>query len=391
MFVDEVKIFARAGKGGAGCVAFQREAFRPKGGPSGGNGGRGGSVILEATENLNNLIDLYYKPRLVANNGLPGQGQKMEGKAGKDIVILVPCGAMVWGHPPKAPEPTPVPEDEFEDAELEPGVAIRSRGSAEAMEFDLASLPEDDEEVPHDPPRPEPVEEEPEQILADLTEHGQRFVLCQGGRGGLGNKNFATARRQVPRFAQPGEAGQEGEFRVELRLLAQVGLVGYPNAGKSTLLGAISKANPKIAPYPFTTLHPRIGIVEYEDFERLTVCDIPGLVEGAHMNVGLGHQFLRHISRCRALSLIIDMAGVDNRKPWDDYFQLLDELRLYDPEMLNKPRIVVANKMDEPAYDDYIHEFRRRAPDVEIIEISAGLEEGLDRYLDAIRRLSEGR
>ena len=164
----------------------------------------------------------------------------------------------------------------------------------------------------------------------------------------MGNRNFATAARQTPRFAQPGEPGEEGDYLFELRIMAEVGLVGYPNAGKSTLLTAISKARPKIAPYPFTTLHPQIGIVEYADFHRLTVCDVPGLIEGAHQNVGLGHAFLRHIERCKILVLLLDMAGTDGRAPWDDYKQLLKELKLYDPALLEKPRLVVANKMDEP-------------------------------------------
>src|SRR5436305_14313285 len=187
------------------------------------------------------------------------------------------------------------------------------------------------------------------ELVADLTTNGQRFVLCKGGRGGLGNRNFATSVRQAPRFAQPGEAGLEGEYLFELRIMAEVGLVGYPNAGKSTLLTAISKARPKIARYPFTTLHPQIGIVEYGDWHRLTVCDVPGLIEGAHKNVGLGHSFLRHIQRCKVLVVLLDMAGTDGREPWDDYKNLLHELELYDHGLLERPRLVVANKMDEPA------------------------------------------
>src|SRR5258705_2497110 len=183
------------------------------------------------------------------------------------------------------------------------------------------------------------------ELVADLTEHGQRFVLCQGGRGGLGNRNFAPAAPQTPRFAQPGESGGEGNFLFDLRIIAEVGLVGYPNAGKSTLLTAISHARPKVAPYPFTTLHPQIGIVEYADFFRLTVCDVPGLIEGAHRNVGLGHEFLRHVERCKVLVLLLDMAGADGRVPWDDYNSLLRELELYDPALLKRPRLVVANKM----------------------------------------------
>src|SRR5262249_18005793 len=183
------------------------------------------------------------------------------------------------------------------------------------------------------------------ELVADLTQHGQRLVLCKGGRGGLGNRNFATAARQAPRFAQPGEPGTEGDFLFELRIIAEVGLVGFPNAGKSTLLAAISKARPKIAPYPFTTRTPQPGIVGHSDWRRLTVCDVPGLIAGAHRNVGLGHAFLRHIQRCQVLVVLLDMAGVDARQPWDDYRQLLQELELYDPALLDKPRLVAANKM----------------------------------------------
>ena len=219
--------------------------------------------------------------------------------------------------------------------------------------------------------------------------HGQQFVLCKGGRGGLGNRNFATARHQTPRFAQPGEPGTEGEYRLELRILAEIGLVGYPNAGKSTLLAAISKARPKIAPYPFTTLTPQIGILEYSDWKRLTVCDVPGLIEGAHMNVGLGHAFLRHIQRCKILVLLLDMAGTDARKPWDDYKQLLKELELYKPELLEKPRLVVANKMDEPAAEKYLNQFKTKVKKVKVLPISAAFDQGLEKFKQTIRESVE--
>src|SRR5205807_9136108 len=199
----------------------------------------------------------------------------------------------------------------------------------------------------------------------------QRFTLSKGGRGRVRKRNFATAARQKPRFAQPGEAGDEGEFLFELRIIAEVGLVGYPNAGKSTLLTAISHARPKIAPYPFTTLHPQIGIVEYSDYCRLTVCDVPGLIEGAHRNVGLGHEFLRHIERCKVLVLLLDMAGADGRAPWDDYVNLLKELELYDPSLLERPRLVVANKMDEPAAEANLKTFKRKVRKVAPVPIAA--------------------
>jgi GTP-binding protein len=227
------------------------------------------------------------------------------------------------------------------------------------------------------------------ELVADLTVHGQQFVLCKGGRGGLGNRNFATARRQTPRFAQPGEPGEEGDFLFELRIIADVGLVGYPNAGKSTLLTAISRARPKIAPYPFTTLHPQIGIVEYQDFKRLVVCDVPGLIDGAHNNVGLGHAFLRHIQRCKILVLLLDMAGTDNRAPWDDYRQLLKELELYDPALLEKPRYVVANKMDEPAAEENLKKFKRKITRTPVLPVAAGFDEGMDRFKKLIREAVE--
>jgi GTP-binding protein len=226
-------------------------------------------------------------------------------------------------------------------------------------------------------------------MVADLTQHGQQFVLCKGGRGGLGNRNFATSTRQTPRFAQPGEPGDEGDFLLELRIIAEVGLVGYPNAGKSTLLAAVSKARPKIAPYPFTTLHPQIGILEYPDFHRLTVCDVPGLIEGAHRNVGLGHSFLRHIERCTILVLLLDMAGVDGRAPWDDYNQLLNELGLYDESLLDRPRLVVANKMDEPVAEENLKKFKRKFRKLSVLPMAAGFDEGIDTFKTTIREMVE--
>jgi GTP-binding protein len=228
------------------------------------------------------------------------------------------------------------------------------------------------------------------ELVCDLTQHGQRFTLCKGGRGGLGNRNFATARRQTPRFAQPGEEGSnEGEYLFELRIVAEVGLVGYPNAGKSTLLTAISKARPKVAPYPFTTLTPQIGIVEYEDWKRLTVCDVPGLIAGAHQNVGLGHKFLRHIERCKILIILLDMAGTDNREPWDDYKSLLEELELYDPGLLERPRYIVANKMDEPQAEANLKAFKKKIKKAKVLPISAAFDEGVPKFKELIREAVE--
>jgi GTP-binding protein len=393
MFVDEIKIYAKAGHGGKGCVAFHREAFVPKGGPSGGNGGRGGSVILQADHDLNNLIQQYYVPRLIAEEGQSGMGKGMDGHAGKDLIVKVPCGTLVWllkDTTPPLETKMPSPDDEDEDEEsVKPVLGssnanrpiIRSSRGQVAQEIDFGGTEAAEAAA-------EPADTRGE-LVADLTEHGQQFVLCKGGRGGLGNRNFATARRQTPRFAQPGERGTEGEYRLELRIVAEVGLVGYPNAGKSTLLTAISKARPKVAPYPFTTLHPQIGIVEYADWKRLTVCDVPGLIEGAHQNVGLGHAFLRHIQRCKILVLLLDMAGTDNRKPWDDYRQLLQELELYDRALVEKPRLVVANKMDEPAAEEFLKQFKKKVKGVSVLPISAAFDQGVEKFKDTIREAVE--
>ncbi|MGA2750070.1 MAG: GTPase ObgE [Verrucomicrobiota bacterium] len=380
MFVDQVKVYARAGHGGKGCVAFLRETSRPKGGPSGGNGGRGGDVILQADHDLNNLVAQFYNSRLVAEDGHPGLGKGMDGAAGKDLLVNVPCGTMVWsldsGKSPALPQ-----EDVIKSPTLRIGShgrpLIRHAGPECAVEIDL------EQEPPLQPSG------EKGELIADLTIHGQRFVLGKGGRGGLGNRNFATASRQTPRFAQPGESGGEGDYLLELRLIAEVGLVGYPNAGKSTLLAAVSQARPKIAPYPFTTLHPQVGIVQYPDFFRLTVCDVPGLIEGAHRNVGLGHEFLRHLKRCKLLVLLVDMAGTDGREPADDYRQLVEELGLYDPVMLEKPRLVVANKMDEPAAEANLKRFKLKNRRLAVLPISAAFDQGLDTFRKAIRKAIE--
>ncbi|MBA4149969.1 MAG: GTPase ObgE [Verrucomicrobia bacterium] len=388
MFIDQIKVYSRAGHGGKGCIAFTREAYRPKGGPSGGNGGQGGDVILEASHDLNNLIGQFFNPRLIAEDGHAGLGKGMDGPAGKDLIIKVPCGTLIWKLPaqPKPDEEGEGAEDESEEEESRPpkfmtGTSyrpvIRSAGGVQAMEFNLE---EQEEEAPRSSPSHEGAE-----LVADLTQHGQRFTLCKSGRGGLGNRNFATSTRQAPRFAQPGEPGEEGEYIFELQIMAEVGLVGYPNAGKSTLLTAISRARPKVAAYPFTTLHPQIGILEYPDFHRLTVCDVPGLIEGAHENVGLGHKFLRHIERCKILVLLVDMAGTDGRNPWDDYKQLISELGMYDERLLEKPRYVVANKMDEPTAEENLKKFKRKIPKTAVLPISAAFDQGMDKFKKLIR------
>src|SRR3954467_13162491 len=395
MFIDEIKVVAKAGHGGKGAVAFHRETFVPKGGPSGGNGGRGGDVILEADHDLNNLIAQYFQPKLIAQDGQFGMGKGMDGHAGKDLIIKVPCGTLVWLVKRIDPVQKNLPPEEDgdeqdEEQEVSAEKAEFSASSSKrpvfktsagvtAMEYNLAE--ETDSKGTSARPKGE--------LVADLTQHGQRFVLCKAGRGGLGNRNFATSRRQAPRFAQPGEPGAEGEFLFELRIMAEVGLVGYPNAGKSTLLTAVSHARPKIAPYPFTTLHPQIGIVEYADFKRLTVCDVPGLIEGAHNNVGLGHKFLRHIQRCKILVLLLDMAGTDGRHPWDDYNQLLSELELFDASLLKRPRMGGANKIDEPISAENLRKFKRKITKTPVLPISAAFDEGIDTFRKQIRAAVE--
>lgn len=394
MFIDEIKIYARAGHGGRGAVAFRREAYIPKGGPDGGNGGAGGDVILEASHDLNNLIEQYFNPRLIAQSGQGGMGKGMDGKAGKDLVIKVPCGTLVWLVRDTTPLPEAKPrrvgapgsdEEAGEEEDAQATVAghgrsvIRNSGGVRALEIDLGA-----DESPQDA-----FDASKRELVCDLTQHGQRFVLCKGGRGGLGNRNFATSRHQAPRFAQPGEPGTEGHYLLELRMVADVGIVGYPNAGKSTLLTAVSHARPKIAPYPFTTLTPQVGIVEYPDYARLVMCDVPGLIEGAHENVGLGHAFLRHLRRCKVLVVLLDMAGTDNRKPWDDYHHLLAELEAYDPELVTRPRMVVANKMDEPNAEANLKSFKRRVKKTPTLSISAAFGQGMEEFKLAIRKAVE--
>ena len=397
MFIDEVKVFACAGHGGKGAVAFHREAYITKGGPSGGNGGRGGDVVLVADHDLNNLIQQFYVPRLIAEAGEAGMGKGMDGAAGKDLIIKVPCGTLVWriAKPLEAVEADPenevsskvvakVDKGQTKGGKIPIGTdkrpTIRTAKGVSALEIDLEEDGFDD---------PVANVRDKGELVCDLVENGQRFVLCKAGRGGLGNRNFATSVRQAPRFAQPGEAGDEGEFLFELRMVAEVGLVGYPNAGKSTLLTAISHARPRIAPYPFTTLTPQVGILEYQDWHRLTICDVPGLIAGAHQDVGLGHAFLRHIARCRIIVILLDMAGTDNREPWDDYKSLLQELELYDPALLEKPRLVVANKMDEPVAEAMLKKFKRKITKTPVLPISAAFGQGIPEFRRLIREAAQ--
>ena len=389
MFVDAVKIYVQAGKGGRGCVAFLREAFRPKGGPCGGNGGNGGNVILEADANVNNLVNLFYQPHLRAKNGEPGGGKGKDGSNAKNLLVKVPCGTLVWKLPDSKRD-----SDAFfsslesennsknsipKAAPIQPIVVMENSCSQNHSVLRIS----EDFRCRND------IELQDTIFYGDLIESGQRFLIGRGGRGGLGNKNFATARRRLPRFAQPGEAGTEGRFFLELRVIADIGFVGFPNAGKSTLLAALSRARPKIADYPFTTLRPNIGIIEHADHTRTTVCDIPGIIEGAHKNAGLGHDFLRHIKRCKALAWLLDMASADGRKPWEDYRQLRNELKAYDSAMLKRPAIVLANKMDETPSAKNLERFKNEIQQVHPIPIAAAFDQGLDEVKKAFRRATE--
>lgn len=361
MFVDHIRITAKAGDGGNGCVAFRREAFVPRGGPSGGDGGRGGSIILRADTHTDNLTAFFYEPIVKAKSGQNGLGKECYGKAAEDKIVAVPQGTLVYRL--RADKPS---------TELEASVAY---GTSSTF-VDLAKSPEDEERVPQGTKqiRPEDLE-----LIADLTEAGQEFVLCKGGKGGLGNVHFKSSRNRVPVQSTPGEAGEEGTFYLELRKIADVGLVGYPNAGKSTLLTKVSSARPKVAAYPFTTLTPHIGVVELPGFQRLTVADIPGLIEGAHENVGLGHEFLRHIVRCKLLAFVVDMAGTEGRDPLDDLKSLRKEIDLYDETLSTRPWFIVANKMDVEGAEEQLKSFKRRfRRKIEIIPISAAESQNIE-------------
>jgi GTP-binding protein len=369
MFVDHIRIHARAGAGGNGCVSFRREKFVPKGGPDGGDGGKGGSVILRVDENVDNLTDFYYAPLLRAKNGEHGQGKNCYGRGAPEAIFRVPVGTLVW-RVPQEPKASGGDSPRSSDAYVD----FSTLSDEEAAAFEAKSSPA----AAFDPDALE--------LLADLTAPGQEIILCQGGRGGFGNTHFKSSRNRVPTQFTEGHEGEEGHFYLELRKIADAGLVGYPNAGKSTLLTRISNAHPRIAPYPFTTLTPHIGVVELEGYRRITVADIPGLIEGAHANIGLGHDFLRHIVRCKLLVFVLDMAGSEGREPLADLQNLRKELDLYDPTLSERPWLIVANKMDLPEAKAKLKQIRSRFRKTEIIPVSAGEGEGMD---DLKRRLGE--
>ncbi len=324
MFYDHTKIFVKAGDGGNGSIHFRREKFAPFGGPDGGDGGRGGSVYIEATPNLNTLIDYRYRQHFKASAGLAGARQKMHGASGEDITLVVPQGTIV------------------RDAETNA-------------------------------------------LVADLVEPGQRVMVARGGRGGLGNVHFATATHQAPHEAQNGEPGEERWLLLELRLIADVGLVGYPNAGKSTLLSVVTAAKPKIADYPFTTLTPNLGVVgvgQPGDEFGFVLADIPGLIEGAAQGVGLGHEFLRHVQRTRLLLHVLDGASPE-RDPWQDFLTITQELRQYDEQLAARPQIIVFNKMDIPEAREQWPALKKQAEKhgYPVFAISAAAHQGTDELM----------
>ena len=322
-FIDQVVVQVRSGRGGDGSMSFRREALVEFGGPDGGDGGRGGDVIFKASEHVNSLLSLYYDPKCIAQDGGPGQGQKMFGKRGKDLVVNVPLGTEVYD----------------EDTGL---------------------------------------------MVADITEVGQKVVVAKGGAGGFGNVHFKSSVNQAPTEHTPGGEPEERRLRLELKTIADAGFLGFPNAGKSSLLTVLSSATPKIASYPFTTLNPIVGTLVYDDWAKVTLADVPGIIEGAAKGVGLGLAFLKHLERSKVLVYIIDMAGTDNREPWKDYEVLKKEIDEYSAELASRPYLVVANKMDVECSKENLERFIKEIG-IEPIAISCDSREGIEEFKSALR------
>jgi len=325
MFIDRVKIKVKAGDGGNGVTAFRREKFIPRGGPSGGDGGVGGTVYMESHEGLNTLLHLRYNPEHKAERGRHGEGSNRYGKDGEDAVVKVPVGTQVF-----------------------------------------------------DP--------ETNELLFDFTEPGQRYMAAKGGKGGWGNSHFATATRQAPKYHYNGRPGGERELQLELKLIADVGLVGFPNAGKSTLISVISAAKPKIADYPFTTLEPNLGVVDMGDFRTFVVADIPGLIEGASDGAGLGHRFLRHVERTKLMLHLVDVSSLSGRDPVSDYEIINRELANYDADLAKRPQIIVATKIDAMDEPDRLDALKKRAKKekMQFFEISAVTNKGVKELVSAV-------
>ncbi|HLS06575.1 MAG TPA: GTPase ObgE [Bacillota bacterium] len=324
MFIDRVKLNVKSGAGGDGIVAFRREKYVPLGGPAGGDGGKGGDIIFKVDEGLNTLMDFRYNRHLKADNGENGMSKGKHGKNADPLIVSVPPGTVV-------------------------------------------------------------IDEATGNVMADLINHNEQAVIAKGGRGGRGNIKFASSKNPAPHLSENGEPGEDFTIIVELKLIADVGLVGFPSVGKSTLLSVVSAAKPKIANYHFTTLSPNLGVVETDDQRSFIMADLPGLIEGAHEGVGLGHQFLRHVERTRVLVHVIDMAGSEGRDPYDDYLKINAELKKYDKSIIDKPQIIAANKMDLPNANELLKQFKEKlTDDIPIYPISAYTHDGTRQLLFAV-------
>ncbi|AOZ91898.1 GTPase ObgE [Paenibacillus crassostreae] len=336
MFVDKAKIYVKAGDGGDGIVAFRREKYVPEGGPAGGDGGRGGDVIFRVDEGLRTLMDFRYQRHFKGDKGVKGRNKSQHGANADHMIVRIPPGTIV-------------------------------------MDDDTG------------------------EVIADLTRHGQQVVVARGGRGGRGNTRFATIKNTAPEIAENGEEGQERYIVLELKIMADVGLVGFPSVGKSTLLSVVSAATPKIGAYHFTTITPNLGVVDVGDGRSFVMADLPGLIEGAHEGIGLGHEFLRHVERTRVIIHVVDMSGSEGRDPYEDWVKINEELQLYNPVLLTRPQIVAANKMDMPDSEELLTAFREQVnqvrPDLEIMPISSltrqGVQELLYRATDLIDQIPE--
>ncbi|WP_094701924.1 GTPase ObgE [Brevibacillus laterosporus] len=327
MFVDQVKVYVKGGDGGNGAVSFRREKYVALGGPAGGDGGKGANVVFVVDEGLRTLIDFRYQRHFKAKRGEHGRTKGMHGAGSEDMIVRVPPGTTVY-------------------------------------------------------------DDDTQEVIADLIEHGQRAIIAKGGRGGRGNIRFATSSNPAPEIAENGEPGQERYIRMELKLIADVGLVGYPSVGKSTLLSSVTAAKPKIAAYHFTTIAPNLGVVDLGE-KSFVMADLPGLIEGAHEGIGLGHQFLRHVERTRLIVHVIDMAATEGRDPYEDYLQINEELKHYNARMEDRPQIIVANKMDLPDAEVHLQAFHEKCPDAKIYPISGATRQGVQELMYAISDLLE--
>ncbi|WP_110931760.1 GTPase ObgE [Paenibacillus bouchesdurhonensis] len=336
MFIDKAKVYVKGGDGGDGIVAFRREKYVPEGGPAGGDGGKGGDVIFRVDEGLRTLMDFRYQRHFKADRGVKGRNKSQHGANAENMIVRIPPGTVV-------------------------------------------------------------IDDDTQEVLADLTRHGQQIIVARGGRGGRGNTRFATPSNPAPELAEHGEEGQERWIVLELKVMADVGLVGFPSVGKSTLLSVVSAAQPKIGAYHFTTITPNLGVVDVDEGRSFVMADLPGLIEGAHEGVGLGHEFLRHVERTRVIIHVVDMAGSEGRDPFDDWLKINEELKLYNADLEKRPQIVAANKMDMPEAEEHLAKFREQVsevrPDLEIMPISSltrqGVKDLLYRTADLLDQIPE--